>query len=46
MQTVEQAYNVAADLYSLAFLLTNCSELSLEVTLEILDGEDDAERFF
>ncbi len=46
MQTAEQAYNFAADLYSLAFLLTGRSELSLEVVIETLDAQDDTELFF
>ncbi len=43
MQEIEGAYHAAASLYSIAFLLTGRSELSLEITMEVLDSEDDPE---
>ena len=46
MQEFEEAYNSAAGLYSIAFLLTGRSELSLALTMEVLDSENDGETFF
>ena len=46
MQEIEGAYHAAASLYSIAFLLTGRSELSLEIAMEVLDSEDDPELLF
>lgn len=43
MQELEQAYASAAGLYWIAFLLTGHSELSLELTMEVLDSGVDTE---
>jgi len=46
MQTLEQANKRVANLYWLAFLLTGNSGLSVDVTLEAVASQDDANPFF
>jgi DNA-directed RNA polymerase specialized sigma24 family protein len=46
MQTLEQANKRVANLYRLAFLLTGNPGLSVDVTLEAVSSQDDANPFF
>ena len=43
MQALEAAYTSASNLYWIAFLLTGCSELSLDLTVEALGSDHDSE---